>query len=233
MNQSWTSGYVADIAYIEGFYVQQSPARMALACLFGNVAVDLPEPDDAACYLELGCGLRHRRARHGGGQSGLAGHGDRLQSGSYRHRRRSRPRRAPRQYSLHRSRPRAAGDERPGRRHSPGRLRQHARPVVVGQQRGARRHRRAAGRQDAPGRHGPSELQRLAGLAGRARHAATDLRGRHPGRRPQRHAGPGRPCAGARPQGGREQISHREQSHARPARHAPSPCRRNTFPTNT
>lgn len=56
MTQSWTSGYVADIAYIEGFYVQQSPARMALACLFGNVAVDLPEPDDAACYLELGCG---------------------------------------------------------------------------------------------------------------------------------------------------------------------------------
>jgi hypothetical protein len=57
MNQSWTGGYVADIAYIEGFYVQQSPARMALACLFGNVAVDLPEPDDAACYLELGCGV--------------------------------------------------------------------------------------------------------------------------------------------------------------------------------
>ena len=56
MSQSWTSGYVADIAYIEGFYVQQSPARMALACLSGNVAVDLPEPDDAACYLELGCG---------------------------------------------------------------------------------------------------------------------------------------------------------------------------------
>jgi len=56
MNQSWTSGYVADIAYIEGFYVQQSPARMALACLFGNVAIDLPEPDDEASYLELGCG---------------------------------------------------------------------------------------------------------------------------------------------------------------------------------
>ena len=78
MNQSWTSGYVADIAYIEGFYVQQSPARMALACLFGNVAVDLPEPDDPACYLELGCGLRHRRPRHGGVQPRLAGHGDRL-----------------------------------------------------------------------------------------------------------------------------------------------------------
>jgi hypothetical protein len=56
MNQPWNSGYVADIAYIEGFYVQQSPARMALACLFGNVAADLPEPDDPATYLELGCG---------------------------------------------------------------------------------------------------------------------------------------------------------------------------------
>jgi trans-aconitate methyltransferase len=56
MSQSWTGGYVADITYTEGFYVAQSPARMALACLSGNVAADLPEPDDAACYLELGCG---------------------------------------------------------------------------------------------------------------------------------------------------------------------------------
>ncbi len=57
MTQSWSSGYVADIAYIEGFYVQQSPARLALACLFGNVAAELPQPDDAATYLELGCGV--------------------------------------------------------------------------------------------------------------------------------------------------------------------------------
>lgn len=56
MTQSWSGGYVADITYTEGFYVQQSPARMALACLSGNVAVELPEPDDGACYLELGCG---------------------------------------------------------------------------------------------------------------------------------------------------------------------------------
>src|SRR6185503_1295223 len=56
MTQSWSSGYVTDIAYIEGFYVQQSPARMALACLLGNVAAELPAPDDEACYLELGCG---------------------------------------------------------------------------------------------------------------------------------------------------------------------------------
>jgi len=56
MTQSWSSGYVTDIAYLEGFYVQQSPARMALACLFGNVAAELPQPDDDATYLELGCG---------------------------------------------------------------------------------------------------------------------------------------------------------------------------------
>jgi hypothetical protein len=57
MSQSWNSGYVADVAYVEGFYIQQSPARMALACLTGNIAVDLPEPEDPVCYLELGCGI--------------------------------------------------------------------------------------------------------------------------------------------------------------------------------
>lgn len=56
MTQPWTGGYVADVAYIEGFYLQQSPVRMALACLIGNVAADLAGPDDDACYLELGCG---------------------------------------------------------------------------------------------------------------------------------------------------------------------------------
>ena len=40
MNQSWSSGYVADVPYSEGFYVQQSPARMVLTCLLlGVVAV--------------------------------------------------------------------------------------------------------------------------------------------------------------------------------------------------
>ncbi len=57
MTQSWSSGYVADVAYVEGFYIQQSPIRMALACLLGNVAADLPGPDDEACYVELGCGV--------------------------------------------------------------------------------------------------------------------------------------------------------------------------------
>jgi hypothetical protein len=57
MSRSWTSGYVADIPYLEGFYIQQSPTHMALACLLGNAAVALPEPGDEACYLELGCGV--------------------------------------------------------------------------------------------------------------------------------------------------------------------------------
>ena len=57
MTQSWSSGYVTDITYIEGFYVQQSPARMVLACLLGNVAAELPKPEEEACYLELGCGV--------------------------------------------------------------------------------------------------------------------------------------------------------------------------------
>ena len=57
MTQSWSSGYVADVAYTEGFYPPQSPARMALACMIGNVAVDMAGPDDPAHYMELGCGI--------------------------------------------------------------------------------------------------------------------------------------------------------------------------------
>jgi len=57
MNQSWSSGYVADVPYVEGFYLQQSPARMVLTCLLRGVVADLPSPTDAACYIELGCGV--------------------------------------------------------------------------------------------------------------------------------------------------------------------------------
>jgi SAM-dependent methyltransferase len=52
----WGSGYVTDIAYMTGYYRQQSPAVMALACLLGGVASPLPGPDDPVSYLELGCG---------------------------------------------------------------------------------------------------------------------------------------------------------------------------------
>jgi Predicted methyltransferase regulatory domain/Methyltransferase domain len=57
MNQSWSGGYVADVPYVEGFYVQQSPARMVLTCLLRGVVAELPAPTDEACYIELGCGV--------------------------------------------------------------------------------------------------------------------------------------------------------------------------------
>ena len=52
----WGGGYVTDITYMTGYYRQQSPAMMALACLLGGVASPLPGPDDPVSYLELGCG---------------------------------------------------------------------------------------------------------------------------------------------------------------------------------
>ncbi len=132
MTQSWRGGYVADIAYIEGFYVQQSPARMALACLFGNVAAELPQPNDDATYLELGCGVGIGCPRNGGLQSRLAGDSHRLQPGTYRYCRWTRSRRAPRQHPLRGGRSRAAHDELSSGRHPAGRLRDHARAVGRG-----------------------------------------------------------------------------------------------------
>jgi SAM-dependent methyltransferase len=52
----WGGGYVTDIAYMPGWYRQQSPATMAIACLLGNTAASLPRGDDPVTYLELGCG---------------------------------------------------------------------------------------------------------------------------------------------------------------------------------
>ena len=53
---SWNSGYVTDVAYLSGYYAQQSPAHLAVACLLGNVATDIAESFEALSYLELGCG---------------------------------------------------------------------------------------------------------------------------------------------------------------------------------
>ena len=50
----WAGGYVADVEYVPGYYRQQSPPHLALACLLGGVAVGFPAED--AHYLELGCG---------------------------------------------------------------------------------------------------------------------------------------------------------------------------------
>ena len=38
----WGGGYVTDVAYMTGYYRQQSPAIMALACLLGGVASPMP-----------------------------------------------------------------------------------------------------------------------------------------------------------------------------------------------
>jgi predicted O-methyltransferase YrrM len=53
----WGSGYVTDVTYLPAYYRQQSPAVMAIAAALGGVACDLPAPDAAIHYLELGCGL--------------------------------------------------------------------------------------------------------------------------------------------------------------------------------
>ena len=53
---SWGGGYVTDIAYLPGYYRQQSPAELAVACLLGNVWSDIPALYEAMSYLELGCG---------------------------------------------------------------------------------------------------------------------------------------------------------------------------------
>jgi SAM-dependent methyltransferase len=52
----WSAGYVTDITYVTGWYRQQSPAMMALACLMGSVDMKLPVADDPLQVLELGCG---------------------------------------------------------------------------------------------------------------------------------------------------------------------------------
>ena len=39
----WGSGYVTDITYMTGYYRQQSPALISLACLLGGVAAPMPQ----------------------------------------------------------------------------------------------------------------------------------------------------------------------------------------------
>src|SRR3954469_21755233 len=50
----WGQGYVSDIEYGRGFYREQSPTILNLACLLTGVE---PLPlDDGFNYCELGCG---------------------------------------------------------------------------------------------------------------------------------------------------------------------------------
>jgi len=53
----WGAGYVTDVSYIPGYYVEQSPVHMVAAARLVGVASDLPDDDDPVHYLELGCGL--------------------------------------------------------------------------------------------------------------------------------------------------------------------------------
>jgi SAM-dependent methyltransferase len=49
-------GYIIDIAYLPGYFRQQSPAHLTLACRLSGVAgIDL-SPTLPLSYLELGCG---------------------------------------------------------------------------------------------------------------------------------------------------------------------------------
>src|SRR5262245_4115740 len=53
----WTQGYVADIEYSGGFYREQTPSIVNLACLIAGI-----EPlslDRGIAYVELGCGQGH------------------------------------------------------------------------------------------------------------------------------------------------------------------------------
>ena len=52
----WGSGYVTDVPYMPGYYVQQSPVHMVVAARMAGFACDLPDDDDPIHYLELGCG---------------------------------------------------------------------------------------------------------------------------------------------------------------------------------
>jgi SAM-dependent methyltransferase len=54
--RDWGDGYVVDIAYLPGYFRQQSPAHLNLACLLGGVAGIDSSPSLPLSYLELGCG---------------------------------------------------------------------------------------------------------------------------------------------------------------------------------
>ncbi|MGO4837151.1 class I SAM-dependent methyltransferase, partial [Rhizobiaceae sp. 2RAB30] len=53
---TWNDGYVSDIEYLPGFYVDQSPAHLDLVCLLRNVEPPVA-PGEPFRYCELGCGV--------------------------------------------------------------------------------------------------------------------------------------------------------------------------------
>ena len=56
MGDGWGAGYITDIAYEPGYYLNQSPLHLHLACLLGGVAGIAITPKTQLAYLELGCG---------------------------------------------------------------------------------------------------------------------------------------------------------------------------------
>jgi SAM-dependent methyltransferase len=52
----WGGGYVTDIEYMPGYYKQQSPAQLAIACIMGGMACDVLDRFETLSYIELGCG---------------------------------------------------------------------------------------------------------------------------------------------------------------------------------
>ncbi|MBV9734478.1 MAG: class I SAM-dependent methyltransferase [Acidisphaera sp.] len=52
----WSTGYVSDVPYIRGFYRQQSPLHLDIACLLGNTVPVGAATAPTLSYLELGCG---------------------------------------------------------------------------------------------------------------------------------------------------------------------------------
>lgn len=52
----WTQGYVSDIEYLPGFYAEQTPAHLDVACLLRGVEPPVGEGEPFA-YCELGCGV--------------------------------------------------------------------------------------------------------------------------------------------------------------------------------
>ncbi|TCT02456.1 class I SAM-dependent methyltransferase [Aquabacter spiritensis] len=50
----WASGYVSDVEYLPGLYLEQAPAHVVLTCLLNGV--EPPADGEDFAYCELGCG---------------------------------------------------------------------------------------------------------------------------------------------------------------------------------
>jgi hypothetical protein len=53
---NWADGYVSDIEYLDGWYAEQMPPHLDIACLLR--ATEPPvEAGEPFLYCELGCGV--------------------------------------------------------------------------------------------------------------------------------------------------------------------------------